>query len=128
MAQRGHGRAGGGIYNGDFRAAFRVLGPQQVYRAETMACTLASDMSKEGDEIILDNQRVVKATLTKWKGVVKDQDYQGIGYHQVVSKQLTLRWTPGHGDLSRATTYKGYKDIQDNNKFDGVANMGGKDA
>ena len=30
-----HGRAGRVIYNGTYRAAFRVHGPQQVYRAET---------------------------------------------------------------------------------------------
>ena len=47
-----HGRggrvAGGGIYNGNFRAAFRVHGPQQVYRAET----LASELASKGDEVI----------------------------------------------------------------------------
>ena len=37
-----HGRAGGGIYNETYRAAFHVHGPQQVYRAETIACALAS--------------------------------------------------------------------------------------
>ena len=55
------GRAGGGIYNGNYRAAFYVHGPQQVYRAQTIASELAS----EGDEIILDNQGVVKATPMK---------------------------------------------------------------
>ena len=40
-----HGRAGGGIYNGTYRAAFRVHGPQQVYRAETIACALASELA-----------------------------------------------------------------------------------
>ena len=38
------GRAGGGIYNGNYHAAFRVHGPQQVYRAETIACALASEL------------------------------------------------------------------------------------
>ena len=65
------GRAGGGIYNGNYRAAFRVHGPQQVYRAETLACALASELATEGDEVILDNQGVVKATPMKRKGVVK---------------------------------------------------------
>ena len=32
------------------RAAFRVHGPQQVYRAETMACAVAPDMANEGDK------------------------------------------------------------------------------
>ena len=50
-----HGRAGAGIYNGNYRAAFRVHGPQQVYRVETMACAVVSDMTREGGEIILDN-------------------------------------------------------------------------
>ena len=50
-----HGRAGGGIYNGTYRAAFRVHGPQQVYRAETIACALASELAKPGDDIILDS-------------------------------------------------------------------------
>ena len=49
------GRAEGGIYNGNYRAAFRVHGPQQVYRAETIGCALASELASEGDEIILDN-------------------------------------------------------------------------
>ena len=39
------GRAGGGIYNGNYRAAFRVRGPQQVYRAKTIACALASELA-----------------------------------------------------------------------------------
>ena len=58
-----HGRAGGGISNGDFCAAFQVHGPQQVYRAETMACAVATDVAQPGDEIVLDNQGVVKGTL-----------------------------------------------------------------
>ena len=90
-----HGRAGGGIYNGNFRAAFRVHGPQQVYRAETMASALASELASKGDVVILDNQGVVKATPIKRKGVVKDQDYRDIGYHNASTKQLTIRWTPG---------------------------------
>ena len=43
-----HGQAGGEIYNGNNGAAFRVHGPQQVYRAETMACALVSDMARRG--------------------------------------------------------------------------------
>ena len=118
------GRAGGGIYNGNYRAAFRVHGPQQVYRAETIACTLASELASEGDEIVLDNQGVVKATFVKRKGVVKDQDYRDIGYHNASTKRLTIRWTPGHRTLEQATTYSDYKDIQGNNHSDVLANMG----
>ena len=106
-----HGRAGGGIYNGTYRAAFRVHGPQQVYQAETIACALASELAKPGDDIILDNQSVVKATPTKRKGVVKDQDYRDIGYLNSATKRLTIRWTPGHRNLEQATTYKDYQDI-----------------
>ena len=58
-----HGRAGGGMSNGEFRAAFRVHGPQQVYRAEPMACAVASGLAWPADEIVLDNQGVLKATL-----------------------------------------------------------------
>ena len=43
-----HGRAGENISNGDFRAAFWVHGPQQVYRVETMACAPASDSTTRG--------------------------------------------------------------------------------
>ena len=55
-----HGKAGGGISNGDFRAACRVHGPQRtrskkVYRAKTMACAVASHVAQPGDDIILDN-------------------------------------------------------------------------
>ena len=66
--------------------AFRVHGPQQVYRAKTMACVLASDMAKAGDELILDNQGVVKATPTKWKGVVIVQAYHDIRHRNVTNK------------------------------------------
>ena len=59
------GRGGGGVYNGNFRVAFRVHGPQQMYRAKTIACALASELAREGDEVILDNQGVVKATPTR---------------------------------------------------------------
>ena len=90
-----HGRAGGEIYNGNFRVAFHVHGPQQVYHAETIACALASKLAQEGDEVILDNQGVVKATPTKRRGVVKDQDYRDISYHNASTKRLTIRWTPG---------------------------------
>ena len=104
------GRAGGGgIYNGNFRAAFRVQGQQQVYRAETIACALASELAREGDEVILHNQGVVKATLTKRRGVHKDQDYRDIGYHNASTKCLTTRWTPGHRKLEQATTTRTHK-------------------
>ena len=119
-----HGRAGGGIYNGTYRAAFRVHGPQQVYRAETIACALACELASPGDDIILDNQSVVKATPIKCKGVVKDQDYRDIGYLNTSSKRLMIRWTPGHCTLEQATTYKDYQDIQGNNHSDVLANMG----
>ena len=115
---------GGGIYNGNFRAAFRVHGPQQVYRAETIAYALASELAREGDEVILDNQGVVKATPTKRRGAVKDQDYRDIGYHNALTKCLTLRWTPGHRKLEQATTYYDYKDTQGNNHSNTLANMG----
>ena len=46
-----HGRAGGGIYNGTYRAAFRVHGPQQVYRAETIACAFASELASEQKQV-----------------------------------------------------------------------------
>ena len=95
-----------------------------MYRAETIACALASELAGEGDEIILDNQGVVKATPMKRKGVVKDQDYRDIGYHNTTTKRLTIRWTPGHRTLEQATTYSDYKDIQGNNHSDVLANMG----
>ena len=117
------GRAGGGIYNGNYRAAFRVHGPQQVYRAETIACALASELASEGDEIVLDNQGVVKATPIKRKGVVKDEDYHDIGYHNASTKRLTIRWTPGHCTLEQATTYSDDTDIQGNNHSDVLAGM-----
>ena len=105
-----HDRGGGGIYNRNYRAAVRVHGPQQVYRAETIACAVASELAREGDEIILDNQGVVNATPMKQKGVVKDQDYRDIGYHNA---------SPGHRTLEQATTY-----IQGNNHCDVLVNMG----
>ena len=98
------GRAGEGIYNGTYRAAFRVHVPQQVYRAETIARALASELASEGDEIVLDNQGVVKATLIQRKGVVKDQDYRNVGYHNASTKRVTIRWNPGHRTLQQATT------------------------
>ena len=89
-----HGRAGEGISNGEFRAAFRVHGPQQIYRAEIMACAVASNLAQPGDKIVLDS--VVKATPVPRKGVIKDQDYRERGYHNVTTKNFTVRWTPGH--------------------------------
>ena len=83
-----------------------------MYRAEAIACALASELATEGDEIILDNQGVVKATPMKQKGVVKDQDYRDIGYHNASMKRLTIRWTPGQRTLKQATTYNDYRDIQ----------------
>ena len=102
---------GGGICNGNFRATFRVRGPQHVYCAETIACALASELASEGDEVILDNQGEVKATPSKRKGVVKDQDYRDIGYHNTSTKQLTIRWAPGPRTIAQATTYNDYKHI-----------------
>ena len=95
-----------------------------MYRAETIACALASELAKPGDDIILDNQSVVKATPIKRKGVVKDQDYRDIGYYNTSTKRLTIRWTPGHRTLEQATTYNDYQDIQGNNHSDVLANMG----
>ena len=45
-----------------------------MYRAETITCALAFELAQEGDEVILDNQGVVKATLTRRRELVKDQD------------------------------------------------------
>ena len=95
-----------------------------MYRAETIACALASELAKLWDDIILDNRTVVKATPIKRKGVVKDEDYRGIGYLNSSSKRLTIRWTPGHRHLEQATTYKDYQDIQGNNHSNVLANMG----
>ena len=119
-----HGRAGGGIYNGNFRAAFHVHGPQQVYCAETIARALASELASEGDEVILDNQGIVKAIPIKRRGVVKDQDYRDIGYHNASTEQFTIRWTPRHRTQEQASTYNDYKDIQGNNHSDVLANKG----
>ena len=95
-----------------------------IGRDKTIACALASEPASLGDDIILDNQSVVKATPIKRKGVVKDQDYRDIGYPNTSSKRLTIRWTPGHRTLEQATTYKDYQDIQGNNHSDVLANMG----
>ena len=119
-----HGKAGRGISNGDFRAAFRVREPQQVYGAETMACAVASNLAQPGDEIIVDKQGVVKATPIPDRGVVKDPDYLIQCYHTVTTKNLIVRWTPGHRDLRNATTRRDYSDIQGNNNSDTLANMG----
>ena len=37
--------------------------------------------------------------------------------HNVTTKKLTVRWTPGHRDLRTATTYQDYIDIQGNNEI-----------
>ena len=87
-------------------------------------CALASELAREVVEVILDNQRVVEATLTKRRGVVKDRDYCDIGYHNASTKGLTIRWTPGHRNLEQAPTYNDYKDIQGNNHCDTLANIG----
>ena len=57
-----------------------------------MACAVASDLAQPGDEIILDNQGVVKATPIPRRGVVKDQDYRDRCYHNVTTKNATVRW------------------------------------
>ena len=89
-----------------------------------MACVVALDLAQPGDEIVLDNQGVIKATLVPRRGVVKDQDYRDQSYHNVTTKNLTVRWTPGHRDLRNATTYQVHLDIQRNNDSDTLANMG----
>ena len=99
-------------------------GPQQVYRAETIACALAYELATTGDNIILDNQSVVKARPIKQKVVVKDQDYRDTSYLNTSSKRLTICWTPGHRTLEQTTTYNDYQDIQGNNHSDVLANMG----
>ena len=72
-----------------------------------MACASAYDMAREGREIILDNQAVVKATPTKWKGIVKDQDYRDMGYQNATTKDLTVHRTPRRWDLVQAPMYQG---------------------
>ena len=73
-----------------------------------MACATASHLAQPGDEIILDNQRAVKATTVPRKGVVKDQDYRDPSYQNVTSKNLTVRWMPRHRVLQNTTTYQDY--------------------
>ena len=77
-----------------------------------------------GDDIILDKMRVVKATPIPRKGVVKAQDYRGHSYHNVSSKNLRVRWTPGHRNIRNATTYHYYLDMNGNNECDALAHMG----
>ena len=88
-----------------------------------MACAVASELAQPGDEIVHDNQGVVKATPVH-RGVVKDQDYHDSGYRNVTTKNLTVRWTPGHRDMRNATTYQDYMDTPGNNESDALANMG----
>ena len=115
---------GGGVYNGNFHAAFCVHGLQLVYHAETIAFALASELAIGGEEVILDNQGVVNATPIKRKGFVKDQAHRDIGYHNASTKQLTIRSTPGHRTLEQATTFHNYKGIEGNNHSNVLANMG----
>ena len=89
-----------------------------------MVCAVASDLAQPGDEIVLDNQGVMKATPVPCKAVVKDQDYRDQSYHNVTTKNLTVQWTPGHRDLHNATTYQDYVDIHGNNDSHTLANMG----
>ena len=86
-----------------------------------MVCAVALDLAPPRDEIVLDNQGVVKATSVPCKGVVKDQDCRDHGYRNVTTKNLTVRWTPGHRDLRNATTCQDYVDIQGNNESDTLA-------
>ena len=89
-----------------------------------MACAAASHLARPRDDIILDNQGVVKATSIPRKGVVKDHDYRDHSYHNVTSKNLTVRWTRGHRYVRNTATYCEYLDIKGNNDSDALANMG----
>ena len=53
-----HGRMGGAIHRVQFHFTFRIHGPQQVHRAETMACAIATNMAPEGNEIVFGNQGI----------------------------------------------------------------------
>ena len=66
-----------------------------------MACAVASHLAQPRDEIIPDNQGVVKATPVPRKGVVKDEDYRDPSYHNVTGKKIMVRWIPGHCDSYR---------------------------
>ena len=85
------------------RASFCVRRPQQVCRAETMVCAVASHLAPLGDEFILNYQGVVKATPMPRKGMLKDQDYHDTGYNKVT--HLAVRSTPGHREPHQGTTY-----------------------
>ena len=76
-----------------------------------MDCAVASHLAQPGDEIILDNQGVVKATPVPQKGIIKDQDYHDPSYANVTSKCPTVRWTPGHRELHQTTPYRNYHGI-----------------
>ena len=77
---------------------------------------------QEGDKIILDNQGVVKATPAPWKGTVKDQEYEDIGYNSATMKHLTVRWTHGHRELQQASKNQDYRDTVGNDHPDCLAN------
>ena len=54
-------------------------------------------MANEGDKIVLNNPGVVTGTPTKWKGIMRDQGYRDISYHnhnQTIDGTLDP-WTPG---------------------------------
>ena len=69
-----------------------------------MACAVASHLAQPVDKIVLDNQGVVKATPVPRRGVIKDQDYLYQSYRNVITKNLTVRWTPGHRDATQPHT------------------------
>ena len=89
-----------------------------------MACAVASVVAQPRDEIMLDNYGGGEGHPVPRRPVVTDQDYRDSGCRNVTTKNLTVRWIPGHLDLHTAARYEDYTDIQGNNESDTLANMG----
>ena len=118
------GRAGGGIVNGSFQAAFRVPGMQEVYRAEVVACALACALAKVADTIKLDNRACATCIAQQRTREVPDQDFRDLACQEISQKNLTILWTPGHVSLNDTQTYTAYKDARENGRADSCARLG----
>ena len=94
---------------------------QDVYRAETVACTLASYLASPNDVLKLDNRACANCIAKPRERVVPDQDFRDLAYNKITTKGLQILWVPGHVNIHETQTYSEYRDAKGNQQ---CANMG----
>ena len=108
---------------GGFQLIARVHGPQTSYRAELMGLCIVVELAPQGSTITLDNKAVVDHGPQNPHREASDIDIREMAAHIIQRKSITVRWIPGHRQLSDARDEQQHTDTLRNNEVDRLAKL-----